>query len=408
MQKRNKWMGPGEKTYEYLVDINSRGADELVNIRDDINKSRGDGQHRNERTWGAQQAAEMIGRSAQWVRDADPDVPKNAAGHGRWTLGRIIQLMEQAGTLYLRPDGSRAFVLAMAKFKGGVGNTTNTLHLAHGLAMKGLRVLIWDWDAQASATQGGGGLIPDLELTEDDLPVEILESNPAGIVEPGCAVVRGTYFHNVDLVPANSALNELELKLITQFLGSEESQTEIGPQYRMAAVLEYIKSHYDVILIDCPPTLGMNSMNGLLAADGVITSLKPELLDRASLVAFTDALAGLCSNYDKTYDYFRVLISQYQDGITTDPTSGSVGGSVHRRNELALRNLYGDAVMEAMMHHSREIGSAATEMSTVLANEKPVGSRAAYKRALAVVNSVVDEVYNDLVAIWDAEANDDE
>lgn len=407
MQNGKKWLGPGEKTYEYLLDINNKGADELIKIRNDINKSRGDGHHRNERTWGAQQAAEMIGRSPQWLRDTDPDVPKNAAGHGRWTLGRIIGLMEQAGTLYKRPKGSRALITAMAKFKGGVGNTTNTLHLAHGLAMKGLRVLIWDWDAQASATQGGGGKVPDLELDDEDLPLDIMANNPKGILDPNCKVVMGTYFHNVDLIPANSALNELELTLITQFLGSEDSTSEIRPEHRMAAVLAYIKEHYDVILIDCPPTLGMNSMNGLLAADGVITSLKPELLDRASLVAFTDALAGMCSNYGKTYEYFRILISQYQDGITTDPTSGTVGGSVHRRNELALRQLYGEAVMESMMYHSREIGSAATEMSTVLANEKPVGSRAAYKRAVSVVNDVVNEVYNDLVTIWESEADDD-
>ncbi|EAZ98183.1 ParA family protein [Marinobacter sp. ELB17] len=408
MMTRNEWMGPGEDTYEYFCNLNDQGTDELVALRDQQNTQRGDGQHRHERTWGATKAAEMIGRSANWLRENDPEAPKNLAGRGRWSLGRINGLRVAAGTAYKRPVLSNAIVLAMSKFKGGVGNTTNTLHLAHGLAMKGLKVLVWDLDAQHSATQIGGGLVPDLELEDEDLPNSLLLENPSGILDPLCSVVRGTYFHNVDLVPANSSLNDLEIKLIAQYQGQEKAQTEIAPEYRVAAVLGHIKNFYDVVLLDCPPTLGMNTMNGLLAADGVITSLRPEMLDRASLVAFTDGLAGLISNTGKCFSYFRILISQFQDGISADPIKGSVKVSAHKRNEGDLRALYGNAVMNSMMHHSREIGAAATGMSTILANEKPVGSRGAYNRAEGVVNAVVNEVYSDLLTLWDMESDDDE
>lgn len=404
--KHEVWMGPGENTYDYFCNINDRGAENLLELRNEQNITRGDGHHRHERTWGASQAAEMIGRSSNWLRENDPDSPKNASGHARWSLERINKLRAQTGTLYTRPAGTNAFTLAMAKQKGGVGNTTNCLHLAHGLAMKGLKVLIVDFDPQHSATQVGGGLVPDLELEDDDLPIQILLENPAGILDPTCKVVRGTYFHNVDLIPANSSLNDLELKLIAQYQGRSDCKSDIAPEYRLAAVLSYIKNCYDVVLIDCPPTLGMNTMNGLLAADGVITSLRPELLDRASLVAFTDGLAALCSNADKEFDYFRILISQYLDGITTTKT-GEVRGSGHQKTETTLRQLYGDAVMGAMMYHSKEIGAAATSMSTVLANENPVGSRGAYKRALSIVANVVDEVFNDLTIMWAREGDED-
>jgi chromosome partitioning protein len=406
METGSKWLGPGENTYEYFVEINRRGAEELTKVRNTINERDGDGEHRAERTWGALQAAELIGRSAPWLREADPNVPRNEAGHGRWTLERILDISREAGTLYQRPKGSSAKVIALTKYKGGVGNTTNAIHLGHGLATKGLKVLLWDADAQSSMTQIAGGVIPDLELFDEDLPIELLEQNPAGILEPSCSVVRGTYFHNVDLVPANSALNELELNLITQYLNSDIAENPIGPHYRLAAVLGHIKEHYDVILIDCPPTLGINSMNALLAADCIITSLKPELLDRASFVAFTDGLAGLASIHDKEFNYFRILISQYQDGIARDP-KGTSAGSVHKKTEVILRTMYGEAVMENMMHYSKEIGNAASDLSSVLSIEKPVGSRQAYKRAVAVVSAVVDEVFGDLKLLWEAETDDE-
>lgn len=406
METGSKWLGPGENTYEYFVEINRRGAEELTKVRNTINERDGDGEHRAERTWGALQAAELIGRSAPWLREADPNVPRNEAGHGRWTLERILDISREAGTLYQRPKGSSAKVVALTKYKGGVGNTTNAIHLGHGLATKGLKVLLWDADAQSSMTQIAGGVIPDLELFDEDLPIELLEQNPAGILEPSCSVVRGTYFHNVDLVPANSALNELELNLITQYLNSDIAENPIGPHYRLAAVLGHIKEHYDVILIDCPPTLGINSMNALLAADCIITSLKPELLDRASFVAFTDGLAGLASIHDKEFNYFRILISQYQDGIARDP-KGTSAGSVHKKTEVILRTMYGEAVMENMMHYSKEIGNAASDLSSVLSIEKPVGSRQAYKRAVAVVSAVVDEVFGDLKLLWEAETDDE-
>jgi chromosome partitioning protein len=407
MESTKKWLGPGEDTYAYFVELNRRGSEELTQVRNSINEREGDGKHRSERTWGALQASELIGRSAPWLREADPNVPRNEAGHGRWTLGRILDISKEAGTLYQRPKSSSAKVIALTKYKGGVGNTTNAIHLGHGLATKGLKVLLWDADAQSSMTQIAGGVVPDIELTDEDLPIDLLENNPEGILDPSCSVVRGTYFHNVDLVPANSALNELELKLITQYLNSDESDNPIGPHYRLAAVLGHIKEHYDVILIDCPPTLGINSMNALLSADCIITSLKPELLDRASFVAFTDGLAGLASIHDKDFNYFRILISQYQDGISRDP-KGVVAGSVHKKTELILRTLYGEAVMENMMHYSKEIGNAASHLSSVLSVEKPIGSRQAYKRAVAVVSAVVDEVFNDLKLLWEAETDDDE
>lgn len=407
MESGDKWLGPDENTYDYFLEINRRGAEELTEVRNNINEYEGDGSHRAERTWGAKQAAELIGRSAPWLRDADPDVPRNEAGHGRWTLSRILELSEKAGTLYRRPAGSLAKLIAMAKFKGGVGNSTNTLLIGHGLAMKGLKVLIWDGDAQASITQTAGGVVPDLELYDEDLPLDLLENNPDGILDPDCAVVRGTYFHNVDLVPANSALNELELQLITQYLNSDSSENSVGPHYRMAAVLNHIKEYYDVILIDCPPTLGINSMNALLSADCLITSMRPELLDRASFVAFTDALAGLASIHGKTFKYFRILISQYQDGISRGP-AGNAAGSIHKKTEIVLRKLYGEAVMENMMHYSKEIGNATSNLSSVLATERPIGSRQAYNRAVSVVSAVVDEVFADLKRLWQLEADDDD
>ncbi|TBW57489.1 cobyrinic acid a,c-diamide synthase [Marinobacter halodurans] len=405
MQSSGRWLGPGERSYEYFSSLNQKGLSELDDIRDEINKEYGDGHHRRLRTWGAQQAAEMVGRSTQWLRDFDPDVYKNEAGHGRWTLERIDQIREQAGTKYIRPKGSQPITIAMSKFKGGVGNTTNACHVIHALAMKGLKVLAVDFEPQASLTQILGGIVPDLHLEDEDLPVEALLKDPELILDPDSRAVRGTYFHNVDLMPANSSFQDFEIQLLSQHFGNDDSNTDVSPQNRLAAVLDLIKDNYDVIIIDCPPSLGLLTMNGLAAADGIITSLKPELLDRASLVAYTDALAGYTSMSEKEFKYFRLLISQYQDSSGQDRVTS---GSGHRRNEIAVRRVYGDAVMDNIMYHSRAIADASTSLSTVLGLEKPVGSRGAYKRAVGVIASVCDEIFQDLNDIWTMEADGDE
>lgn len=392
MPTYEKWLGPLENTYDYFYDINDAGLDELNEIKKTIASEYGNGDTRYLKTYSVSEASSLVDRSTEWIRQRSPDVSRNAQGHGRWTLAEIDALRHEAGTQFKRPPGTSPFVLALSKFKGGVGNTTNACHLVHGLSLKGLRVLGLDFEPQASMTQILGGVVPDLHLEESDLPIEALLDDPALIATSGA--IRGTYFHNVDLMPANSLMNSFEQRLLAQHFSQSPTTNEIPTNLRLKAVLDIVKHEYDVVIIDCPPNLGLMQINALVAADGIITSLKPELLDRASLVAYTAAMTGVVDQVDKQYSYFRLLISQYLE-------NGNIG---HRNSQNAIRKLYGDAVMESTVPLSRGIADASTALSTVYSLEKPAGSRQAYTNAVQKMDQVVNEVFDDLMTHWNREA----
>jgi chromosome partitioning protein len=113
------------------------------------------------RTWSVTEAAPMIGRSLPWLREHDDATPVDPeTGRKVYTLARINELRDQLGTRYRRPKGSEPIIMPVSNFKGGVGKTTTVIHLAQKLALEGLRVLVVDFDSQASCTFAPGQLHP--------------------------------------------------------------------------------------------------------------------------------------------------------------------------------------------------------------------------------------------------------
>lgn len=407
-----KWLGPGEQTEEYLTQITEAGYDILEDARSEVYSLEESGSNRPAKLYPAGQAAAILGRSVGWLRDIDPENPiRNGSGHTAWPLKRLMAIAQKIdGLIYRRPGELEAITIAMAKFKGGVGNSCNTAHLAHGLAVKGLRVCVVDLDAQASLTAVLGGLIPDIHLEIEDLPIEALIRDPSLITDPEIGIIKKTYFHNVDLICANSYLNRVEQHLSSYHHGTISDESGLNPAERLKVMLSYIKKDYDVILLDCPPTLGTLTTNALEAADGIISSVRPEAFDRTSLVSFFDTVQGHTEITGKTYDYLRILISQSRDGL---PSAGPDNAIVniaglkeedvregHRRNEFKLRRDYGDAIMKSTMSWSPAFGQAIGRFSTVFSAQKRIGSRSSWDRGVEIAQKVVDEVYSDLKDIW--------
>lgn len=157
-----------------------------------------------------------------------------------------------------------AQIIAIANQKGGTGKTTTTVNLGIGLAQAGKKVLLVDADAQGDLTTLLGW--SDGDSLDNTLSTLMARSiNDATIQYQDCLL---HHQEGVDLIPANIELASIEMSLVTA----------MSREYVMRSVLEEAKKHYDYILIDCMPSLGMITVNSLAAANSVIIPVQAQYL----------------------------------------------------------------------------------------------------------------------------------
>lgn len=150
-----------------------------------------------------------------------------------------------------------ARIIAMSNQKGGVGKTTTTINLAAALAQYGRKVLVVDFDPQGALSTGLG------VHSHDDLTILSLMM---GKEKDPHAAIKHTSVEGLDIIPANLELSTAEMNLVT----------EVGREHILAGVLRKVRDDYDVIIIDCQPSLGLLTVNALTAAHGVIIPLECE------------------------------------------------------------------------------------------------------------------------------------
>ena len=165
-----------------------------------------------------------------------------------------------------------AKVIAMCNQKGGVGKTTSTINLGAALADYGRRVLLVDLDPQGALSAGLGVPHYELEHTVHNLLIE-----PRVSIDN---VLITTRVSGLDLVPSNIDLSAAEIQLVN----------EVGREQTLARALHPVLDRYDYVLIDCQPSLGLLTVNGLACADGVIIPTECEFFSLRGLVLLTDTV----------------------------------------------------------------------------------------------------------------------
>ena len=151
----------------------------------------------------------------------------------------------------------RPRIIAVANQKGGVGKTTTTINLGASMAEEGRKVLIVDLDPQANATTGVG--VPSRDLEQSIYDVLLQQASAADL---RCS----TDTPNLDLLPSSLALAGAEIELVAAF----------SREYRLERALAEIVDDYDIVLIDCPPALGLLTINALVAAREVLVPIQCE------------------------------------------------------------------------------------------------------------------------------------
>ena len=172
-------------------------------------------------------------------------------------------------------------ILAICNQKGGVGKTTTSINLAASLAHLKKKVLLIDTDPQANATSGVG--IYNILVDEVDINNVIIK----------------TAYENLDIVPSSIALAGAEVELVSA----------ISREQRMKNAIADIKEKYDYIIIDCPPSLGLITLNSLTAADGVIIPVQTEYYALEGLSQLMNTFNIVRKHLNSRLDIFGVLLT---------------------------------------------------------------------------------------------------
>jgi chromosome partitioning protein len=191
-----------------------------------------------------------------------------------------------------------ARIVAVANQKGGVGKTTTTINLAASLALAGQRVLLVDVDPQGNLTSGVGlkGKIADGRTIYEALTSVELTRDATPFVTP-------TAVERLSLIPADRSLTGAEIEMVTISHREERLRVLLAPQ----------RDHYDWIFVDCPPSLGLLTLNALVAADAVLIPLHCEYFALEGLADLVSTMRRVRAALNPGLDIEGVLLTMFDE-----------------------------------------------------------------------------------------------
>jgi chromosome partitioning protein len=345
--------------------------------------------------FGIAEAAQLLDCSTNRIRMAEEDgrLPPPPAGESGRRIGYTIEeLLHMRQVLHASPARAPLDVpamIAVQNFKGGVGKSTVTAHLAHYFAVQGYRVLVVDCDSQATTTTLFG-FNPHFNITREETLYPYLSIDPTQ-ADLAYAVKR-TPWPNVDLIPSNLELFDVEYEMAA---AGADGQSVLAARFRkLRQGLMDLARDYDVVILDPPPALGTISLAVMQAANALLVPLAATTPDFCSTVQFLsmmDQVLGQLTDAGIAVDYsfVRLLCSRFDAG---DPSQEMV--------RAIMEQSFGPALLPVPILDSAEISHAALRMMTVYELEKPIGTPRTHKRSKANLDEALGQVEQLVRAGW--------
>jgi chromosome partitioning protein len=230
--------------------------------------------------------------------------------------GRVRRVFPEPKTL---KGHGPARIIALCNQKGGVGKTTSTINLGAALAECGRRVLAIDFDPQGALSAGLGVATHDATTIYELL---------LGSVKETASAILPTGIEGFDVIPANIDLSAAEVHLVN----------EVAREQILARVLRQVVNDYDVILIDCQPSLGLLTVNALTAAHGVLIPLECEFFALRGVALLVETIEKVRDRLNPAIKLDGILATMYD------------GRTLHSREVLErVVDAFGDSVLETVI-----------------------------------------------------------
>lgn len=369
---------------------------------------------------------------------ADPSLPQGLVeedGRQRWfSLDEINELRRRLrigrkSLMPPRPQGKRALRAAIANFKGGAGKSTVALHFAHAAALDGYRVLTVDFDPQATLSHSMGlsdvaeeytvwGIMARDLIHETDrmnttlrgaesgtaLPQRRL---PAAINEMGLAdlrlsdFIKPTCWPTIDIIPscANAAFVEF----------ASAQYRHLNPEWSFfAAVSRFLDSlpqdSYDLILFDCPPAIGYQSMNAVFAADMLYIPSGPGYWEYDSTTSFIGQLAEALEDLGRFGAAVPVgtarLPKEFLD-VRFLLTRFEPNNDLHRAMQTAFGKVFGERMAEHPIELTRAVEQSGRFLASIYEIDYRQMTRETWRRARSSFDRAYDEFRTHALAAWE-------
>lgn len=368
---------------EYIKDI-IRKCDSLLEILEKNGKAPSN-EKVQERRFTVQAAADLVQRSRTTLYRAEEEgvvVPESGSKPGKYSLEQVNKLREHCGSSPRRKECDPCLKIAIQSFKGGVAKSVTTVHLAQYLALKGYRILVADFDPQASATSAFGYL-PDRDFGKDDTLLPYILGKKRDLQY--CII--DTYYAGISLIPCCLPFYDAEYQLA---FASARSKTEVERKGYFTEFVEAFKTvekNFDIILFDSPPALGTITINILTAADALIVPTPPALYDFSSTIQYFKMIQTVIDSIvpDKEYNFIKILASRVDHRKST-----------HEEFLSYMKNVFGSCMLNSELEQATEVEKLSSKFKTIY----DINPSKKTQRVQNIFDSMCSEIEQEILKWW--------